>query len=269
MWLLKIKESQFFKYIDFDYYKTLKKPLSRRLFEILCKSFKGRKIWKIDLTKLGMKLTISKRKISSKKVKKLVLFHSDVFGKIKPAINEINKLANNKDLLKTLNIDSREAFQIDYELDSKKKIKNQTNIVRELIAIAFREKGFEYVKWNILYANKEAKKNYAVFLKKALEENWGMEIQEVETAREKTEQALREEKNKEREESLKKEEEILRLNKEYYALPKERQEQLRKQAIDFYLKFGMPKNFKMPEEMILAKIRDLLKSEAISDKMMP
>ncbi|MBF0102276.1 MAG: replication initiator protein A, partial [Desulfobacterales bacterium] len=39
-WLLKIKESTFFKYINFHYYKALKRPISRRLYELLCKTFK-------------------------------------------------------------------------------------------------------------------------------------------------------------------------------------------------------------------------------------
>ncbi len=303
--LLKIKESKFFKYINFDHYRSLKRSVSRRLFEILCKSFKGRIFWKIDLVKLGIKLTLSKRKVPSPQGElKEVMFHSDVLVAIKPAINEINKLANNKDLLKALDVDKRDAFQIDYKMDSKKKIicftkktpkwilqeqeaqkaseikeesvsientatlqelyemaKSQTKAVQEMIAKAFREKGFDYVKWNILYSNKEAKTNYAVFLKKALEENWGMEIQEVENTREKTEQTHREEKNKQLEDSQKKNEEILRLNKEFYALPSQQQKQLREQAIDSYLKAGVPENFKIPNEMILAKVRDLLKSK--------
>jgi hypothetical protein len=63
LWLLKIKESNFFKYLNFEYYKALKRPVSRRLFEILCKTFKGRKHWPIDLVKLGQKLTLSGKKV--------------------------------------------------------------------------------------------------------------------------------------------------------------------------------------------------------------
>jgi hypothetical protein len=94
--LLKIKESQFFKYINFDYYKALKRPISQRLFEILCKTFKGRESWEIDLVKLGTKLTLFKRKVSTRQGEKEVMYHSDVLVALKPAINEINKVAENK-----------------------------------------------------------------------------------------------------------------------------------------------------------------------------
>ena len=89
-WLLKIKESYFFKMIDFNYYKTLKRPLSRRLFEILCKTFQGRDSWETELIKLAKKLTLSPRKVETKSEQKEVYYPSDIMVALKPAINEIN-----------------------------------------------------------------------------------------------------------------------------------------------------------------------------------
>lgn len=58
-WLLKIQQSDFFKYINFEYYKRIKRPVSRRLYEILIKNFKGRDECYYKLTNLGTKLTLS------------------------------------------------------------------------------------------------------------------------------------------------------------------------------------------------------------------
>ena len=91
-WLFKIKQSQFFKYINFELYKALKRPVSRRLYEILCKTFYGGNEWRIKATKLGAKLGLSKRKVSTKQGEREVLYASDVIVAIKPAVCEINGL---------------------------------------------------------------------------------------------------------------------------------------------------------------------------------
>lgn len=298
--LLKVKESKFFKYINFDYYKSLRRGVSRRLFEILCKNFKGRSSWEIDLIKLGTKLTLSKRKRQRKEGIKEVMFHSDVLLKLKPSINEINRLAENEDLFRSLDIPSKEAFIIEYELKNEKKVirfikktpdwvknekrmdssskieqqeivfeedadltqlyellKSSTKLLKEELGKYHREKGFDYVKWNIEYANKTATKSYATYLKKCLKEDWGAEFRETETKKRESEKIKKEEKSKELKASQTRDKEILELNKHYKSLTEAEQSNLWEKAKKYYLDLGVKENF-MNREMIMARVRELI-----------
>jgi myo-inositol-1-phosphate synthase len=298
--LLKIKESQFFKYINFDYYKALKRPVSRRLFEILCKTFKGRESWEIDLVKLGTKLTLFKRKISTRQGEKEVMYHSDVLVALKPAINEINKVAENKELFKSLEIPASEAFSLEYHLKKENKIivfskrtpdwvkqekspemrqeaqikvqrevkeapplkqlyemsKSLTSSVKEAIKSYYNEKGFEYVKSNILYANEKATKNYGAYLKKCLKEDWGVEVREQESKREESEKALQEKKAKEKQEVKKTYEKLEELKRAYDALEQEEISRLEPLALEKCVALGMPRNF-IPKITLMEKIVEL------------
>ena len=115
-WLLKIKESQFFKYVSFEQYKHLKRPVSRRLFEILCTKFYGGDKWQIHVTKLGIKLGLSKRKVQTREGKKEVIYASDVLVAIKPAINEINRLATIPNIWEVFGIQKKDLFTITIEI---------------------------------------------------------------------------------------------------------------------------------------------------------
>jgi hypothetical protein len=223
-WLLMIEKSAFFKYINFGFYKTLKRPVSRRLFEILCKSFHGRNSWEIDAVKLGQKLTLSPRKVLVAGIEKEVIYPSTVLISIKPAVNEINKNALNPELLKEANLSPKDAFTISYtvrnssdgnkiiqfnkipvskvHLTVQKKhqepdeqsqtndlqlaelfqlLKNKNEHLKNIIRRYCEEKGSEYVRWNIRYANDNATENYAVFLKQALENNWAEQLRSEQT----------------------------------------------------------------------------------------
>jgi hypothetical protein len=311
--LLQIKESRFFRYINFNQYKSLKRPVSLRLFEILCKTFKGRDFWEIDLVKLGLKLPLFKRKIYLKGEEKEVMYHSDVLVKIKPAIHEINKVAENKELFKSLEIPLSEAFSVGYELKKENKIivfnkripdwvkqerslestqqeqirvpkveaqtkvktevkeapllkqlyemsKSQTKSLKEAIKSYYSEKGFEYVKSNILYANKEAKKNYEAYLKKALEEDWGAGYREEEGKREESEKALQEKKVKEKEDVKKTYEKLDEVKVAYEALEQEEISRLEPLALEKCVAFGMPRDF-IPKIILMEKIVELHQEE--------
>jgi hypothetical protein len=71
-----IKNSGFYRYVDFEEFKKLKKPVSRRLYEILKKSALP---LKMEIINLAKKITLDKK------------YPSDIIVKIKPAIKEINK----------------------------------------------------------------------------------------------------------------------------------------------------------------------------------
>ncbi|MBF0121676.1 MAG: replication initiator protein A [Desulfobacterales bacterium] len=210
-WLLQIQESTFFKYINFEYFKALKRPLSRRLFEILCKTFKERNTWSIGVVKLGAKLPIFKRKIKIKdKIEyKEVIYASDVITAINPCIKEINLLSKTPGLGEKFGIHPDDLFTVSHKItglkqdrvihftkipiDQKaitaKKVSNLTlnelyNLVpfeekekesiKKLIEKYSKQYGEDYVRRNIDYANKNSKTNYHSYLSKALESDWGL-----------------------------------------------------------------------------------------------
>ena len=77
--LERIKDSEFYKLINFNEIKALKTPLATRLYEILGKTFKGRNEWSIDAHKLANKIPMQEK------------YLTHIIAKIKPAINRINK----------------------------------------------------------------------------------------------------------------------------------------------------------------------------------
>lgn len=80
-----LKETQFYRYIDFEQFKKLHRDLSARLYEILVKNFKDRKTWPIGIELLAEKLTLEKHAGTDR------YYPSEILRKIKPALNEINK----------------------------------------------------------------------------------------------------------------------------------------------------------------------------------
>jgi hypothetical protein len=80
-----LKESKFYKLIDFDQYKKLHKTSSARLYEILAKQFKDRNEWAIGIKTLAEKITFEKREGAKD------YYPSDILRYIKPSINELNK----------------------------------------------------------------------------------------------------------------------------------------------------------------------------------
>jgi hypothetical protein len=80
-----LKETKFYKLIDFEQYKKLHKTSSARLYEILVKNYKERNEWAINIQLLAEKLTFEKRERAQS------YYPSDVLRYLKPSISEINK----------------------------------------------------------------------------------------------------------------------------------------------------------------------------------
>lgn len=80
-----LKESKFYKLIDFEQYKKLHKAISARMYEILIKSFERDDEWAINIQALAEKVTFEKRD-GFKKYQP-----SDIVRQLKAGINEINK----------------------------------------------------------------------------------------------------------------------------------------------------------------------------------
>jgi len=300
--LLKIKESSFFKYINFNQYKAIKRPVSLRLFEELCKSFKGRDVWEIDLVKLGTKLPLSKRKVHFCGEEKEIMYHSDVLVKLKPAINEINKLAENEELFRSFEFTPKDVFGINYELRNNNKIivfkkvtpewltqqkkakktqrreiliqikdpllkelfslsKSQNEGIKTAIKNAYQSKGADYTRSNILYANKEAKKNYGVFLKKALKEDWGAELREESLKQLAYEKTKEEERAKKKQEIKEVAQKVELLTSSYQSIDPDIIDFLTPIATNQLIDLGLPKDF-IPKVVLMDRIVELyLKKE--------
>lgn len=200
-WLTRIKESNFFKLINFEQLKSLRSPLAVRLYELLIKTFQGRNSWSIDATKLAQKIPLKEK------------HPAHIIPKIEAAINRINKKTSLKIELKverpkrgqailhfqrlkekekdTLKKEEKIKKDVEYLLSLvKKEFRNRKTIKNTIEKMLF-QKGLEYVERNIKYTNKFAGKNYRVYLLKALKEDWGAgwweEVHKEEEQREKFE----------------------------------------------------------------------------------
>lgn len=84
-YIQQLKETKFYKLIDFEQYKKLHKTSSARIYEILVKNFKERNEWAINIQMLAEKLTFEKRDGAKE------YYPSDILRRVKPSIHEINK----------------------------------------------------------------------------------------------------------------------------------------------------------------------------------
>ncbi len=219
--------------MNFEYYKALKKPVSRRLFEVLCKSFENSNVWSIKLVNLGKKLTLTPRQERDREV----YYASAVLIAVKPAIKEINKISSDKKLLKKAGVKLDQAFILNYEIYgikqdrvikfTKSQIENEIEIpneeieqllklvkktgkrVLEAIRKHYSLNGYEYVKRNIEYSNEKANKQYSAHLCKSLDQDWADEWSE-----EKKEKIELENKQREENKRIEKEQQLLALENE-------------------------------------------------------
>ena len=191
-WLMRIKNSSYFKYLNFDQVRALRSPLAMRLYEILIKSFQFRDEWTINAQKLAEKIPMKEKMVAH------------IIPKIKAAVNRINSKTT---LTVKLEIERPKRGQAIFiftrvkdlalgqnlivERSYKDELPEKLNKLIELLPEKQREKktiknliqkylineGEEYVKRNILYANEKVKKqsSYRVFLEKALKEDWAFE----------------------------------------------------------------------------------------------
>jgi len=180
-----LKNTNFYRYIDFEKFKSLRKPISRRMYEILKKN---KLFLKIGIKKLAEKLILRKK------------YPSQILQKLKPAINEINKNTDLEIDFSTYKNDDGETIcifknkennaqtkQMDFNFKSESKAhkfvlykkardKNILKIINEFTGDQ------DVLISGIKYANKKAKDNYASYLKQTLDNDWGKEIREKENA---------------------------------------------------------------------------------------
>jgi hypothetical protein len=131
-WLLKVKESNFYKYINFEFYKLLKKPVSRRLYELMLpKCYDGNE-WYIYATNFGSHLGIAKRTVRTKQETKEVLYASDVLVAMKAGFKEINQLCTKPDICEKLRVHPSDLYILHYRIEGTKQ-KRMLYIKKELV----------------------------------------------------------------------------------------------------------------------------------------
>lgn len=186
-YIKQLKETKFYKLIDFKEYKRLSRSLSARLYEILVKNFKERTVWQIHIDNLAEKLTLHKRPDAKR------YYPSDVLVKLKPAIIEINK---NTTLQLECTFDKASGLCTFVKLHENIKVVETTTqliksaaqkttypLVEVLIAYGVNDKKAEEIcehyapakikhKLALLKHAKEDIKNITAWLLKALEEDW-------------------------------------------------------------------------------------------------
>jgi uncharacterized FlaG/YvyC family protein len=285
-YLEQLRNTNYFKLINFNEYKRLKRPVSARLYEILIKTFKDRDIWEIGIANLAEKLTLEKREGNEN------YYPSDVLIKIQPAVNEINSktelkaaLDYNKETctctftkVKQVQVDKSEAVQQETKLPEDETIKALTsllptehqgkNTILESIADFYKKQGFDYTARNIKYTNRHCKGNYRAYLDKAMKEDWGLAMEEDEKRQQKLREEEERQRQKEREE-IKHQEELNRQVKDHMKhLSFEEIETLRKEAVshlDEKTKRSA-QSFNVLETIIKAEIEEIIKNRLINEE---
>jgi hypothetical protein len=192
-WLLKIKESNFFKLLNFEQIKTLRSALVIRIYEILIKNFQGRTKWEIDSQKLAEKIPMKEQ------------YPADIIPKIQAAVNRISNHTDQNIKLTIKRPDRGKAIFIFEKLPdiTTKKLPTpeptpehqedcrSQNIIDLLppehqskktildeISRGYQKHGFDFVARNIKYTNKKSTGNYRAYLHQALKNDWGLALEE-------------------------------------------------------------------------------------------
>ena len=193
-YLSMIKDTSYCRFLDFNQIKKLRSPLATRLYQLLVKTFKNRDTWEIDAVLLAEKIPMKQK------------FPAHIVLKIKPAINRIYKYTDLKVTVEerkkargeTVLVFTKEAaqpkekplekkappFVMPENEDFKRLVsmlppeRQRQKSLLELVLREFNEKGFDFVVWNIRYANKRAIGNYPAYFLKSLQGNFGAVMQE-------------------------------------------------------------------------------------------
>jgi len=233
-WQLKIRESDYFKMIDFNVLRSLKSPLVIRLYEILVKSFQGRERWEVDALRLAQKIPMNER------------YPADIIPKIKDSIQKINERSTLSVKLNVRRPRRGEAIFLfrkiageNYQTSAKgnsfqalleilpEQHRNKKTIL-ETISTYYLKKGYDYVARNICYTNQRCTNNYRAYLAKSLKEDWGVGLLEDEEDG----RALQAEEGRKEDKKREQSDDTLKQVREYIStLPQEEQEKIRAEAI--------------------------------------
>lgn len=263
-WLEHIKNSTYYKMLDFEQIKALRSPLATRLYELLIKTFQTRSTWSCGAKKLAAKIPMNEK------------YPSDIIPKIKTAVKRINErtelqiqlevkrpergkaifyfektsvdeVPERKEAPKQLLVESKRAVPKKKEKSGAGEAKSRPANIDTLLALIpsehrekktirdelvrqLRKNGFEYVRGNILYTNQNAKEKYRIYLNKALKNNWGEGyLEELQQAEEKRRRKRLEEERK-RAEERKQQALEQKAHEQFQALTPQEREKLEEEA---------------------------------------
>jgi hypothetical protein len=206
-WLLQQKQSLFYKMIDFNEVLALRSPLTIRLYEILVKSFQNRSLWEIDVLKLAQKIPMREE------------YPAHIIPKIKAAVNRINEGTElqleleirrprwgkaifvfhqvsgrgeeeePEEELRVWDVGEEQRESLEELLGLVPQEERGKKTVVETVSKALRQQDEEYIRRNILYCNKYAKKSYRGYLEKALRDDYAKEEESTEASTPSSEEA--------------------------------------------------------------------------------
>lgn len=193
-YLSMVQNTAYYRFLNFNQVKALRSPLATRLYQLLVKTFKNRDTWEIDSVLLAEKIPMKQK------------FPAHIVLKIKPAMNRIYKYTDLKVTVEErkkargeiILVFTKEAGQpkerpqekktpafVMPESDEFKKLvsmlpreRQRQKTLLETVLAAFTAKGFDYVAWNIRYANEKARGNYPAYLLKSLRGNFAEVMRE-------------------------------------------------------------------------------------------
>lgn len=165
------RNTQYYKLIDINEYKRLRKPISARLYELLTKNFSARESWKIEISGLCEKLTLKKH------------YPSQAMQKIIPALNEINANTEMKASVSWFKNSKGDYIchfrQIQPSIEGELSVKEIMTMVpprkRSLIVenLIKNFKGDQKVLIsNLLYSLEKSNRNFSQFFRLALRDDW-------------------------------------------------------------------------------------------------
>jgi hypothetical protein len=254
-----IKNSQFYKYINFEEYKSLDKPTARRLYELLIKNFYNRNTWKIEIMKLADKMT-PQELIAYK------LYPAWIKKRIKSALEEINKktslniefeIKTNKKEQKICifkrEVHKQKPLQQDssfvrgkYSLEdiwSWVIEKERTESVKELIAQNIDRYGKDILVSNIDYSNRNHKENYLAFLRGAFEYDWAKPDREKKAKEAQMQEAARKQREEEEKKIAEERQREEKLEAEFNRLRQEEKAGIETQAMANLINQGINPEF--------------------------
>lgn len=201
LYIQKIKESTFFRYLNFNEVKALHSPLATRVYEVVVKMFQGRSFWECDAFKFAQKIPMNEK------------YPADIIPKVKTAVNRINEKTSLQLKLHIRPAGRGKAFIGFEKLPAGTTVESQTPVTAglpetdefrrltrlipppentkktllEAVARAYRQHGFDYVARNIRYTTKQATQNYRAYLERALKGDLGKGWAEDQEANERME----------------------------------------------------------------------------------
>lgn len=180
-------EKRYYQWLDFDLYKRIETGVGRKLYEFLEKKRYQNKNQKFSISedKIYRWIPITnvdiyqRRKTMKKGIASLVK-HDYLKGAYLERGLWVYEYAKKIPKSKDQSYQVEEVGQKDKQLDVLfSEAKHLSDSMKKCISKHYSEKGFDYVLWNIRYANIRANKSYLTYLRRSLKEDWAVDWKET------------------------------------------------------------------------------------------